>query len=50
LMGISEPQLIQFLSQPWLILPFIAWTSFWKGWALWKAAGKRQLVWFISRA
>ncbi len=46
-MGISEPQLIQFLSQPWLILPFIAWSSFWKGWALWKAAGKRQLVWFI---
>ncbi|PJC28390.1 hypothetical protein CO054_00435 [Candidatus Shapirobacteria bacterium CG_4_9_14_0_2_um_filter_39_11] len=49
LMGISEPQLIQFLSQPWLILPFIAWTSFWKGWALWKAAGKRQLVWFIYK-
>lgn len=40
-------QLIQFLSQPQLILPFIIWSVFWKGWALWKSAGKRQLIWFI---
>ncbi len=46
-MGSLEQQLIQFLSQPWLVLPFILWSSFWKGWALWKASQKRQLVWFI---
>jgi len=47
LMESIEPQLIQFFSQPWFVLPLIVWSSFWKGWALWKAAGKRQLVWFI---
>lgn len=40
-------QLFQFLSQPQLILPFILWSIFWKGWALWKSANKRQLLWFI---
>lgn len=40
-------QLFQLLSRPELILPFIIWSIFWKGWALWKSASKRQLVWFI---
>lgn len=46
-MGSLEQQLTQIFFQPWLVLPFILWSSFWKAWALWKAAGKRQLVWFI---
>ncbi|MGB9911305.1 MAG: DUF5652 family protein [Microgenomates group bacterium] len=29
----------------WSLLIF--WTLFWKGWALWKASQKRQLLWFI---
>lgn len=40
-------QMMQFLSQPGLILPFIIWSVFWKGMALWKSANKRQLTWFI---
>jgi hypothetical protein len=40
-------QLIQFLSQPGLVLPLILWSVFWKGWALWKSANKRHLVWFV---
>ena len=38
----------QFMSSyPAATLVFVAWSLFWKGWALWKSAGKRQLVWFI---
>lgn len=40
-------QLVQFISRPEMAIPFLAWTIFWKGLALWKAAGKRHLVWFI---
>lgn len=40
-------QVMQFLSQPGLIIPFILWSVIWKGTALWKSAGKRQLLWFI---
>jgi methionyl-tRNA synthetase len=40
-------QLFQFLSQPQMVLPFILWSIFWKGLALWKSASKRQLVWFV---
>lgn len=46
-MVISEQQLMQIFSNPAFVLPLILWSSFWKAWALWKAAGKRQLVWFI---
>jgi hypothetical protein len=28
----------------WLLL---IWSFLWKGWALWKAATKRQLIWFM---
>jgi hypothetical protein len=31
----------------WVILLLVLWTLPWKGVALWKAAGNRQLVWFI---
>jgi len=29
------------------IIPFLLWSIFWKGWALWKSSGKRQLIWFV---
>ena len=29
------------------IIPFLIWSIFWKGWALWRSAGKRQLIWFV---
>jgi len=34
-------------SQPLLSVLILLWVSIWKAIALWKAAGKRQLVWFI---
>lgn len=40
-------QIERILFNPGLILPLVIWGIFWKAWALWKAAGKRQLVWFI---
>ncbi len=36
----------QFVNSP-AGLPFVAWIVFWRGFALWKAASKRQLIWFI---
>ncbi len=35
------------LSQPQFYVPFLLWSIFWKGFALWKSATKKQLVWFI---
>lgn len=35
------------LSRPEFFLPLLLWSFFWKGWALWKSAGKRQLLWFV---
>jgi len=35
------------LSQPQFYLPFLIWSLAWKGYALWKSAGKKQLIWFI---
>lgn len=40
-------QLIQLFQQPSVRLLFVFWLLSWKGWALWRAAAKRQLVWFI---
>ena len=31
----------------WLIILLVLWTLPWKGVALWRAAGNKQLVWFI---
>lgn len=35
------------LTQPQYYLPFILWSLFWKGLALWTSAGKKQLLWFV---
>ena len=35
------------LNQPVFLIPFLIWSIFWKGWALWKSANKKQLVWFV---
>ena len=35
------------LSQPQFYLPFLIWSLAWKGFALWKSAGKKQLIWFV---
>lgn len=38
-------QMNQFLQGPQAIL-FFAWTLFWRGWALWRAAKNEQKIWF----
>lgn len=40
-------QLAGFFLNPAITIPFLVWVTFWKGLALWKAAGRRQLTWFI---
>jgi len=40
-------QLNQLFSQPLVLLPLLLWSIFWKGLALWRAASKRQLIWFL---
>lgn len=39
--------IVSLLNQPQFYIPFLVWSIFWKGLALWKSANKRQLVWFI---
>ncbi|MFH0874284.1 MAG: DUF5652 family protein [Candidatus Komeilibacteria bacterium] len=36
-----------FTMQPWLIVLFVLWTIPWKGVALWKAARKNDVAWFV---
>lgn len=31
-----------------IILVFVLWTVFWKGWALWTAARKGEMWWFLA--
>lgn len=38
----------QFIDNPILFLLIIAWSMFWKGWALWRAAKNDQRNWFIA--
>ena len=38
---------ISLLNQPYFYFPFLAWSLIWKGSALWKAATKKQLLWFV---
>jgi len=38
---------ISLLRQPQFYLPLLLWSISWKGIALWKAANKKQLPWFI---
>lgn len=32
----------------YLIVPFLAWSFIWKGWALWRAARNESKGWFIA--
>lgn len=34
-------------NRPEVLIPFIIWGIFWKSWALWKSASKKQLLWFV---
>lgn len=36
-----------FLNKPEFYLPILIWSLIWKGWALWKSAGKKHLLWFL---
>lgn len=42
-----EQKLNWLFTQPYFAIPFLIWVMILKGIALWKAAGKRQLIWFI---
>ena len=44
---VSMNNLSSILSQPQLFVPLLIWSIFWKSFALWKAATKKQLIWFI---
>ncbi|MFA5136509.1 MAG: DUF5652 family protein [Patescibacteria group bacterium] len=39
--------IISAFNKPEFFIPFLIWSFFWKGWALWKSANKKQLIWFI---
>lgn len=39
--------LLEFIFRPEVVIPLLAWTTFWKGLALWKAARTKQLTWFV---
>lgn len=39
-------QLLTFLQSPYSLI-LLVWILIWKGIALWKAATKRQLIWFV---
>jgi len=38
----------QYLNNPILLIIILAWSMFWKGWALWRAARNEQKYWFIA--
>jgi len=41
-------EIIFFLrTHPFLLVSLLAWALTWKGIALWKAAGRRDMVWFV---
>lgn len=35
-------------SQLWLLVGLTAWSITWKAFALWKAAGQKDKVWFVA--
>ena len=39
--------LTQIISKPYFVIPYLIWITLWKGLALWKSAGKKQLPWFL---
>lgn len=38
---------IDWLSDPKFFILLVLWGLFWKGWALWKSANNKHLVWFV---
>jgi len=40
--------IVSLLNQPGFYITFLIWSTIWKGIALWKAAGKKQLLWFVG--
>lgn len=36
------------LNNPWIFALFALWIIFWKGVALWRAAQRREMKWFIA--
>ncbi len=42
-----DQQLAQFFQNPWALGLLLVWTIFWKGLALWRSAGKKQIIWFV---
>lgn len=40
-------ELTKLLTNPNFVVPLMLWTLVWKGLALWKAADKKQLPWFV---
>lgn len=42
------PEYVAFLLQPYIIIPLIVWSLFWKGLALWKAGTRKEKIWFIA--
>ncbi len=41
-----EQTIVDLLKNPAIAVPLFLWQIIWKGVALWKAASKRQLLWF----
>lgn len=46
-MNSINQQLADFFKNPWALGLLLVWTIFWKGFALWRSAGKKQIVWFV---
>jgi hypothetical protein len=42
-----EQQLVQFFSNPLVIVPFVFWNAFWKGMGFWKSANNKHISWFV---
>jgi len=39
--------IISLANRPEFFVPLLIWSFFWKGWALWKSANNKHLVWFV---
>jgi hypothetical protein len=38
----------QYLNNPILLIIILAWSMFWKGWALWRAAKNDHKYWYVA--
>lgn len=44
----NQQQIADFMkANPWVSVVILVWALFWKGMALWKAAGKKHVSWYI---